>query len=499
MIRFILVAALAIPTLAACGPKKVEPVVSEAPAPVDPNAWRAQRPAPGPEAAYTAPTAATFNLSNGVPVYLVKQGELPLVSVRLLVTTGRESNPKGKAGLASLTANLLDEGTKTRDSSTIATDASRLGAELSVSAGEETAVVALDALTGAELGPSLDLLADVALNPKFDKTAFARVQSEVLTTIQSAKSEPRDVVSREFLAQYWGADHPYGTPAIGSETSVKAIKLADVTKQYAQTWHAGNASIVVAGNIDQATLQPLLEARFGKWKRGLGSRNQVAAPVALLKTRVVFVEQPGAVQSVIRVGGPGPKRSDPAYWPNEVAATLFGGMFSSRLNMNLREEHGWSYGAYGGLGISRDFGVFAARTSVQADKTAPAVGEILKEMRAQAGRSPTADEMKLTVANLVKSLPGNFANNAATAGTFLQIPAQGLAADAWATYPASINAVTAEAAGAAGKTLLDADKALIVVVGPRTVEVDDGKGGKVNVDVVAELKALGFEYVEAKR
>ena len=500
MNRFVLFAALFVPTLAACAPKNADPTAAETTAPpADPHAWRAQRPPAGFEVPYSAPTAATFNLSNGIPVYLVKQGDLPLVCVRLLVTTGRESNPKGKAGLASLTANMLDEGTKTRDSATIAIDASRLGAELSVSVGEETAVAAIDALTGAELGPSLDLLANVVLNPKFDKAAFARVQSEVLTGIQSAKSEPRDVVAREFLAQYWGADHPYGTPAVGSETSVKSIKVADVARQYTATWHAGNASLVIAGNIDAATIQPLLEARFGNWKGSAGARPEVAAPASLLKTRLVFVEQPGAVQSVIRVGGPGPRRSDPNYWPTEVAATLFGGMFSSRLNMNLREEHGWSYGAYAGLGISRDHAVFAARTSVQADKTAPAVAEILKEMRTQAGRSPTPDEMKLTVANLVKSLPGNFANNAATATTFLQIPAQGLAADAWATYPASINAVTADAAGFAGKTLLDADNTLIVVAGPRTVEVEDEKGGKVVIDVAAELKALGFEYVEAKR
>lgn len=500
MSRFILAFALLAPSIVACAPKSPEPVASDvATPPPDPNAWRSARPAPAAEKAYTAPVASSFTLSNGVPVYLVQQGELPLVSVRLVVNVGRESNPKGMAGLASLTANMLDEGTKTRDGATIAADAAKLGAELAVASSDETSIVSLDALTGAQLAPSLDLMADVVLNPKFDKAAFARVQGEVLTAIQSAKSEPRDVVVREFLAQYWGADHPYGTPAVGSESSVKSIKLADVQKAYTTGWHAGNAALVVAGNADEATLKPLLEERFGKWKKNSGLRARPAAPAALLKTRVVFVEQPGAVQSVIRVGGPGPRRSDAAYWPNEVAGTLFGGMFSSRLNMNLREEHGWSYGAYGGLSISRDYAVFAARTSVQADKTAPAVTEILKEMRAQAGRVPTADEMKLTVANLVKSLPGNFSTNAATASAFIQVPALGLGTDSWATYPASITGVSAEAASAAGKTLLDADKALIVVVGPRTVEVDDGKGGKQKVDVEAELKALGFEFVEAKR
>ncbi|MBM4368374.1 MAG: insulinase family protein [Deltaproteobacteria bacterium] len=493
MIRLVLLA-----TLGACAPKPAPVVAEPAPPPVDPEAWRANRPAAAPAKAWTAPVATQFTLSNGVPVYLVKQGDLPLLSVRLIMKVGRDANGD-KAGLAALAANMLDEGTKTRDGAKIAADAAMLGADLAVSPSAESTTLTLDALTGDPLSPSLDLLADVALNPRFDKKDFARVVDEVVTGIVAARAEPRDVAQRTFLAQMYGSKHPYGVPTVGTEASVKALKLADVTRHYADQWHAGNAALVVAGNIDEATLKPLLESRFGKWKVGKAGRSAVTAPSAPLKTRVVFVEQPGAVQSVINAGTVAPSRTTADYWPASVAITLFGGMFSSRLNMNLREEHGWSYGAYAGFADARDYSLLVARSSVQADKTAPAVAEVLKEMGAQAGRVPSPEEMTLVRDYLVKSLPGNFETNASASGTFVNLPLYGLPGDEWAKCGERVTSVTAEQAALAGKSLLDPAKTLVVVAGPRSIEVDDGKGGKTKVDVPGELKALGYEFVELPR
>jgi zinc protease len=210
----------------------------------------------------------------------------------------------------------------------------------------------------------------------------------------------------------------------------------------------------------------------------------------------VFVEQAGAVQSVLRIGTLGPARTDAAFMPANVAGTLVGGMFSSRINMNLREEHGWSYGAYGGFSEARDFGAFVVRTQVQADKTAESVVEVLKELDAARGKAPTAAELALTQDNLLKSLPGNFETNGATAGSFLAIPQFGAGPDLWARDVAEVKAVDASVAQKAAETWFAKDRMLIVVCGPRTVEVDDGAGGKRSVDVVAALKALPYEYVE---
>lgn len=492
----LLVLVLATPAYA--GKKKAQPPEpASAPAPaVDPEAWRSKPPAPAPASAWTPPAAAMVTLDNGIPVYVVENPALPLANVLLVMRVGRETNPKGKAGLAALTANMLDEGTKTRGAEQIASTAASLGAELSVTGGEELSAVNLQALAGEPLGPSLDLLADVALNPRFDKTTFARVKAEVLADLQDERSEPRMVALRAALRELWGKDHPYGTPSVGDEASVQAIQAGDVGSYYRTWWHAGNAAFVVTGALTAAEAREQLNTRFGKWAVGTSRRPAVNPPATPLKTRVVFIEQVGAVQSVVRVVTPGPARTSPEFMPAYVAGTAVGGMFSSRLNMNLREEHGWSYGAYGGFSESRDHGTFAVRTSVQADKTAPAVSEILKELSAAAAAPPSPELLRTAQDSIGMALPGNFETNSSTASAMLVLPQFGLPADAWQTYNRDLYAVTTDAALGVARRYLDPNRLVVVVVGPRTIEVDDGKGGKQVVDVVAGLKGLGFEYVE---
>ena len=470
------------------------PVAPPAPAPVDPEAWRATAPGPGAEPNWAPPAARTLALGNGIPVTFVKNEGLPLASVRLVMKVGREANG-AKAGLGSLTANLLDEGTRSRSGAQIAEESGALGASIGVGAGDELAYVSLDALT-KNLDPSLALLADVVRNPRFDKAEVARVKGEVIASLQAAKAEPRDGAARVFAAELFGKDHPYGVPAVGTEESVASLSAKDLKTFHKTWWHAGNAAFVVSGNVSEAELLAALERHFGSWKPGKATRPAVAAPSAPMRPRVVFVEQAGAVQSVLRIGTLGPARTDAAFMPANVAGTLVGGMFSSRINMNLREEHGWSYGAYGGFSEARDFGAFVVRTQVQADKTAESVVEVLKELDAARGKAPTAAELALTQDNLLKSLPGNFETNGATAGSFLAIPQFGAGPDLWARYVAEVKAVDASVAQKAAETWFAKDRMLIVVCGPRTVEVDDGAGGKRSVDVVAALKALPYEYVE---
>jgi zinc protease len=502
LVTLALLASLALPGLAHAAPKKgkkapeVPVVVEPPPPPPDPEAWRATAPPAGPEGAWAPPAAKMFTLSNGVPVYLVEQPGLPLVSINLLMKVGREGNPPGKGGLAALTANLLDEGTTTRTGAQLAADAAMLGANLSVAQGDEAGYVSLDALTGAALAPSLDLLADVTLHPKFSGGEFARVKSETLTAIQSQRSEPRDVARRVFSAQLFGAAHPYGLPTIGSEVSVGAITAGDVKSFYKTWWHAKNAAIVVAGAVTQAELQPLLEARFGTWKAGKSTRASVSAPASLAKTRVVFVEQPGAVQAVVRLGTVGPSRTSPDFMAANAAGTLLAGMFSSRVNMNLREEKGWSYGAYGGFSEVRDFGTFTVGTSVQADKTAPAVVELLKELGASQAAPPTDASLKSAKDYLVKSLAGNFETNSATSSSFLAAPILGLGPDFWTKYTAELGAVGPAESGAMAKRYFDPGKQLVVVVGPRTIEVPVEGGAPTTVNVAKELEALGYEFVD---
>lgn len=475
----------------ACAPKAPPPPPPEVPAPApDPEAWRAVRPAPGPERPWEAPSATVFTLSNGVEVALVENHTLPLVTVQVLVDAGRLANPRGKAGLHALTASMLDEGTKGRTGAQLAAALAAQGAELSVWGGGDGSGVWMNALGGEALAPSLDLLTEVLLQPRFDKADFARVKQQTLDQLAADRAEPRTVATRTFSRELFGADHPLGTAPVGDEATVKGLTLADAQAFYKTWWHAGNARLVVVGDVTQAELQALLEPRLGRWARGKATRPAPVAPAERAQTELLFVEQPGAVQSVIVVGRVAMGRTDPEFWPAYLAGTLVGGMFGSRLNMNLREEHGWSYGAYGGFSEDRGLGVFSARASVQADKTAPAVTEILKELEA-ARRPPTAEELQLTRDYLARSLPGNFETNASTAASFAASFTLGLGPDAWRRYTTELLAPDAAAVGAAATRWLDPAKMLIVVVGPRTVEVEEG-GQKRTVDVQAELAALGF-------
>jgi zinc protease len=467
------------------------------PAAVDPLAWRATPPPPGPEREWTPPVPKDFRLSNGIRVILVENPTLPVLSLEVFVAVGREANPAGKAGLGSLTADILTEGTTTRTGEQIAIDAAKLGADISATQSTEAARVSLDALTGDALAPSLDLLADVVLHPKFGGKDVKRVKNEALAAIQGAKDDPQDHARRLFAREVFGAAHPYGHLPIGDADTVATLTKKDVKSFYAKWWHAGNASIIVSGAVTQAEIQPLLEARFGEWAKGASTRGSVEGPKVPTKTRIVFAEQPGAVQSVIVAGTPGVARASEDYVGAMVAGTAIAGMFSSPLNLNLREAHGWSYGIYGSFSENRDWGVFRVAGSVQADKTAPAIAEVLGELNKTTLAAPSAELLTLAKDSVRKSLAGNFETNKAAVAAFEAVPAWGLPLDMWATLPDQIGATTAEQVFAVDKTYLHPARQIVVVVGPRTVTVDDGKGGKITVDVVAELKALGYDFAEA--
>jgi predicted Zn-dependent peptidase len=223
---------------------------------------------------------------------------------------GREANPSGKAGLGSLTADLLTEGTTTRSGEQIAIDAAMLGADLEATQSTESARVVLDALSGDALAPSLDLLADVVLHPKFNGKDVKRARNEALAAIQGAKDDPQDHARRLFAREVFGADHPYGHLPIGDADTVSELAKKDVKSFYSKWWNAGNASIIVSGTTTQAEIEPLL-GQFGKWAKARdpphGRRSKRAAVRG-----IVFAEQPGAVQSVI-VAGTGRHRASSGY------------------------------------------------------------------------------------------------------------------------------------------------------------------------------------------
>jgi zinc protease len=432
-------------------------------------------------------------LSNKIALFYTENDTLPLVSIRLHMEIGREANPAGKGGLASLMADLLDEGTKSYDALGLAGAIQGLGAQLGVSASGEGIDITLDALT-SELGPGLDLLAEVVLAPSFKD--FNRIKAQTLADLAAQASSPQARLREVALAQIFGPQHPYGVPVQGTAASVGALKKGDVKKLYKSWWHAGNASFVVAGAVEKEAILKELEARFGVWERLSNSPPTIAPPSPLIKTRVVFVEFPGSVQSVIGIYTPGLARNSPDWYPAIVSSTMIGGMFSSPLNMVLREEKGWSYGAYGSFTESRDYGLLAFRTSVQADKTAPAVTEMLNVLGNAATTSPSAELVQMAKDYLADSLPGSFETNSAIAASLAAIPTYTLNNDVWSAYERDISNVSVARVATQLNRYFRSERQLVVVVGPSTVKGKDASGVDLDVNVREELKGLGFEYVE---
>jgi zinc protease len=478
VIAVLLSAALAAPS------KKSPPEPPPEPAPVvDPEAWRSSIPGPATESTWQPPVPETFQLSNGIPVVLIERHELPLVSVRLMMRAGRETAPD-QPGLPTLTADLLDEGTRERDGARFAEAAGALGANLQSGQGGEYGWVLLDALAGEPLLPSLDLMVEMLREPSFAE--FDRVRQAEIDQLAAASAVPGWHAERIASSELFGKDHPYGVLPSGTAESLSSLKKGHVKKFYKSWWQPANFALVVAGDVSRADLQEALETRLGDWKAKPGKAAEVAPPTPPASTRIVFRDHPGAVQSAIRVVSPGPSRTSDGYMPTLLAATIFGGMFSSPLNMNLREQHGWAYGAYAYLAEAKDYGRFTASAAVQADKTAPSVQEILRELEKSSGAPPSAEMLSLAQDNTRKSVAGEFETNASTTAAFSTLVRYGLPLDTWRNWSQIVTGTGLDKVGQASSAL-DPKRQIVVVVGPRTVQGEDGQ-----VDVVKELEALGY-------
>ncbi|HYE57901.1 MAG TPA: pitrilysin family protein, partial [Rhodothermales bacterium] len=370
---------------------------------------RSRLPDVGTPPAARFPALQRVTLGNGLKVVLAERRGIPLVSMSLVVEGGGTSDPAGKAGRASLAADMLDEGTATRTALQLTDELARLGASLSTSAGADEAFVSLSALK-ANLEPSLRLMADVVLNPAFKPEDLERLRRTTLASIQQQKASPQGVAFRLMPALLYGEGHPYAIPTSGTETTVGALTQDDLVAYHRAHFKPNNATLVVAGDVTMAELRPLLESAFGSWTRGEAPRRVETRPPARRTSNAIYlVDRPGAQQSVILAGQFVPPVTDPNDIALQVLSDLFGGSFSSRLNMNLREDKRWSYGAGAVMMGNRGERPYFASAPVQTDKTAESFAEVLKEFREiRATRPPSAEEVTQAHNNLTLSQAGIF-------------------------------------------------------------------------------------------
>jgi zinc protease len=470
--RRALVALLASAVALACAThRSAAPPPSSAGAP---SATAPSAPAPGrtvpplgPTPELRLPEQHHFTLSNGLAVRLVEYRRLPIVAVNLVVLAGASRDPAKLPGLASFTASMLTEGTKTRSATQLSDEVGFLGASIRAGAGPDAASVSGGVLA-KHLARYFELFADVAMNPAFPKADFERVQDVRLVTLLQQRDQPQVVASRAFIPVFWG-QHPYGHYLLGDEAAVKATRPADLARFHARYYHPANAELVVVGDASEAELRPMLEATLGRWKAG-----EKAAPLPpedpAAPRRVVVVEKTDAPQSYLLLGMPGQQRSAPDYVPATVAFEVLGGGSSSRLFRSLREDKGYTYGIFA-MGESRKLaGASVVAGSVKSDVTGPALKDLIAEVERLRKEPVPEGELQDAKDALVRSLPADFSSVGGIASRVAELVLHGLPDDYWNRYADAVRSVTAEDVRRVASRLLDPSRLTLVVVGnPATI------------------------------
>jgi len=436
---------------------------------------RSKEPAVGKPMSLKLPPMQKATLSNGLKVVLAERHEAPVVNLQLLVDSGYASDAADMPGVASLALRMLEEGTSTRKSLEIGEDLERLGATFNAGANLDGSFVSMNALK-ATLPQALGIYSDLILHPAFPQNEFARLQQDRLAAIAREKAEPSTLALRVLPALVYGPEHVYARPltGTGTEQSVQRMTRADLAKYHATWFKPNNATLLVVGDTTLAEITPQLEKAFASWKAGEVPKKVIAQVAAPTKPLVYVVDRPGALQSVIVGAQLAPPRNSPDALPLEIVNDVFGGTFSSRINMNLREDKHWSYGVRSQLPAAIGQRPFISVSPVQTDKTADALRELVQEYRNIAGRKPIAgDELKFALENRTLRLPGSFETAGQLSGAYSTILQYGLPEDYYNTYTEKALALTPQAANALAARSFVPDRLVWVVVGDMTkVEKD---------------------------
>ena len=433
------------------------------------GADRSKLPPTGTPPSAKFPELERATLSNGLKLVLARRPSIPQVRLDLVFDAGFAADQSGLPGTANMTLAMLDEGTTTRSSLQISDELRRLGANLGTFSRLDYSSVSLEALT-ENLDPSLDLFADVVLHPSFPAADFDRLKKQQLAAIRREKAEPVSMAFRTLPGLLYGEGHAYATPwtGTGTEESAARITRSDVQKFHEAWFKPNHATLIVTGATTMAEIRPKLERMLAGWKPGdipVKNVREVALPP---KPTVYLIDRPGALQSVVLAGNLAPPKNNPNEVAIDVMNTILGGEFGSRINMNLREDKHWAYGAFSFIRDARGQRPFVAYAPVQTDKTKEAIVEMAKELRGIIKDRPiTEEEAAKAKASLTLSLPGEWETMAAVAGTVRSITTFGLDDRYYDTYPAKVRALTLEQIPAAAVEVVHPDQLVWVIVGDR--------------------------------
>jgi zinc protease len=433
--------------------------------------WRANAPPAGPPSRLSLPVPASFQLANGLTVMLIEQHQLPIVSAHLVVLNGSDANPVDKPGLASFAAQMLPEGTARRSSTEVADDAAQIGASVRTLSTSDDSLIAIRTLK-PNADAAFDLLSDVALHPKFESAEIERVRKIREGDILQIQDDPGQLVIGVLLKTVYGATNPYGYRSEGTIAANSIISRDDLLKMWQAGYAPGNAALVLTGDLTPGEARQLAQKYFGEWKTP-SSRHQ-PPPVEVKTSRSIsIVDKPGAPQTFLLVGNLGVGRSTPDYVPLEVMNNILGGLFSSRINVNLREDHGYTYGGFSFFMYRRGTGLFAAGGGIRTDVTAPAVEELFKELDRIRTGPPTDEELRLAKGAFSQSLAGLFESSEQTANTVGDLFTYELPLDYYQRLPARIDAVTPADVQAMAQKYIHPETSVVIGAGDRA-KIEDG-------------------------
>jgi zinc protease len=425
-------------------------------------------PKAGPVPTFTLPQPERRKLSNGLEVVFVEHHELPVINMSLVMKMGAAGDPAGQGGLASLVADMMDEGTRTRSSLDISNQLADIGASVRTGAGWDSTTADLTTLA-RHLDRALEIYADVVANPSFPEKELERLRQMRLTGFKQRRDNPEAIADIAYTSMLYGRNHPYGHSLTGDEESLGAINGDAVRKFYETYLRPNNSTLIVVGDVQPDALMPKLERAFAGWKEAFVPAVDVtAAPVQRDRTTIYVVDRPGSAQSVIRVGHVGVPRSSPDYYPLLVLNTLLGGQFTSRINLNLREDKGYTYGARSAFDFRRGAGPFFAAAPVVTASTKESVFELMKELRGVRGEMPvTESELDYAKQAIIRGFPRSFETPGQIAGRLETVVTYGLPYDYFNNYIQNVQAVSLEDINRVANRYLDPSRMAIVVVGDR--------------------------------
>lgn len=441
---------------------------------------RSKPPVLGPTPSLKVNAIQKFTLTNGLRVFVYEKKEVPIIQMNLVVKAGSVNEPAEKLGLAGLTANMMDEGAAGKSSLQLSDEIDFLGADIGATGGLHNSGVTLRSTTG-KFDAALKIFTDILLHPDFPATELDRLKKQYITSLFQGFDQPRVIAAAASASLVFGKDHQYGRTTAGNEKTITGFTTDDLRNFYSTYYRPNNAFMVVVGDVDAKEIVAKLENALGSWQKGEVKPVVVPKPKQVDGRTIYLIDKPDAAQSVIRVCRVGVDRMSEDYFPILVMNTILGGSFTSRLNMNLREVHGYAYGANSGFSMRPVPGPFTAASDVQTDKTAESLKEFMNELNG-ISKPVTEEEVSKAKNYVALGFPDNFSSVGSIAAQLSDMVDYNLPESYFNDYIGKVLAVTKEDVRRVAKKYIDTDDMAIIIVGDKAkVEkgIKETKVGKI--------------------